>query len=103
MDSEASESSPAKSVVEGLTALHDEFRAILQCYAARIDEDISSVQHAVLKESAKKKFAPGKLHDLRDMLTVLRKSPIKAGKGRRKDLKKIDELVADLKMLVEHW
>ena len=100
---DALEASPAKSVIEGLAALHDEFRAALQLYAARIDEDISRVQQAVLMEAAKKKFAPAKLRDMRDMLTLLRKSPVKAGKGRRQDLKKIDALIADLTMLIEHW
>jgi hypothetical protein len=103
MDSTALEASPAKSVIEGLAALHDEFRAALQLYASRIDEDISRVQQALLMEASKKKFAPAKLRDMRDMLTLLRKSPVKAGKGRRKDLKKIDALVADLTMLIEHW
>ncbi len=103
MDPSALEASPAKSVIEGLSLLHDEFRAALQIYAGRIDEDLSRVQQAVLTETGKKKFSPAKLRDMRDMLTLLRKSPIKASKGRRKDLKKIDALVADLLLLIEHW
>ncbi len=103
MDPSAPEASPAKSVIEGLVALQDEFRSVLQSYSARIDEDISTVQQTVLPEASEKKIAPARLRDLRDMLTLLRKSPVKAGKGRRKDLKKIDDLVADLKMLVEYW
>lgn len=103
MDSNALEASPAKSVIEALNALHDEFRAALQIYAARIDEDISQLQKVLLAQAAKKKLPPAKLHDMRDMLTLLRKSPIKAEKGRRKELKKIDALVMDLTMLIEHW
>ncbi len=103
MDSDAPETSPAKPVLEALAALQEEFRVSLQAYAARIDEDIARVQKAVLTESAKKKFAPAKLRDLRDMFTILRKASIKEGKGRRKDLKKIDALVEDLAMLIEHW
>lgn len=103
MDSSSPETSPAKSVVEALALLQEEFRASLQTYAARIDEDIARVQKAVLSEAAKKKFPPAKMRDLRDMLTVLRKSSFKAGKGKRKELKKIDSLVGDLTMLIEHW
>jgi hypothetical protein len=103
MDAPAPEASPAKPVIEALNSLQEEFRGALQAYAARIDEDISRVQKAVLSESAKKKFAPAKLRDLRDMFTILRKASIKSGKGRRKDLKKIDALVEDLTMLIEHW
>ncbi|MGH8047026.1 MAG: hypothetical protein ACREKL_07245 [Chthoniobacterales bacterium] len=103
MDSPSPEASPAKSVIEALNTLQEEFRLALQAYAARIDEDIARVQKAVLVEAAKKKTAPAKLRDLRDMLTVLRKSTIKAGKGKRKELKKIDSLMSDLTMLIEHW
>jgi len=103
MDSPSPETSPAKSVLEALTTLQEEFRTALQAYAARIDEDIARVQKAVLDEAGKKKQAPARLRDLRDMLTVLRKSSIKAGKGKRKELKKIDALIGDLTMLIEHW
>jgi hypothetical protein len=103
MDSQALEASPAKPVIEALTVLQDEFRLTLQAYATRMDEDISRIQKAVLAVAAKKKFPPSKVRDMRDMLTVLRKHSIKAGKGRRKELKKIDALVADLSMLIEHW
>jgi hypothetical protein len=103
MDSSSPEASPAKSVIEALTTLQEEFRVALQAYAARIDEDIARVQKAVLDEAGRKKPAPAKIRDLRDMLTVLRKSSVKAGKGKRKELKKIDSLIGDLTMLIEHW
>lgn len=103
MDSSSPDTSPAKSVIEALTVLQEEFRSALQAYASRIDEDIARVQKAVLDEAGKKKPAPARMRDLRDMLTVLRKSSIKPGKGRRKELKKIDALVGDLTMLIEHW
>ena len=37
------------------------------------------------------------------MLTLLRHRQIKADKGRRKDLKKIESVVNDLAMLIENW
>ncbi len=103
MDSTTLEASPAKSVIEALDALRGDFRAVLQVYAARMDEDISMVQQAVLKEAARKKFSPAKLRDLRDMLTLLHQSSIKSAKGSRKELKKIDSLIADLTLLIEQW
>jgi hypothetical protein len=103
MKPDASDTSPAHSVIEALTALQDEFHSALQIYSARLEQDITRVREAVSTEASKKKFAEAKLRDLRDMLTLLRKSPAKAGKGRRKDLKKFDALVEDLTMLIEHW
>ncbi len=41
--------------------------------------------------------------DLRDMLTLLRTLEVKPEAGRRKDLKKIESLVEDLRVLSERW
>jgi hypothetical protein len=44
-----------------------------------------------------------KIRDLRDMLTMLNHRQVKADKGRRKDLKKMESIVKDLGMLIENW
>lgn len=103
MDSPSEETSPARSVVVELDALRDEFRSTLQAYASRLEEDLGLIKQAVTGEGAKKKVSAARLRDLRDMLTLLRKFSVKSEKGRRKDLKKIDALVGDLAMLIEHW
>jgi hypothetical protein len=103
MESDPTESFPAKSTIEELDGLRDEFRSALQAYASRIEGEIGLVKEAVSGLSTQKKVPSAKLHDLRDMLTLLRKFSIKPEKGRRKDLKKIDALVGDLTMLIEHW
>ena len=43
------------------------------------------------------------IHDLRDMLTLLRTLEVRPEAGRRKDLKKIETLVEDLRLLSERW
>ena len=43
------------------------------------------------------------IHDLRDMLTLLRTLDVKPEVGRRKELKKIESLVEDLRLLSERW
>ena len=43
------------------------------------------------------------LYDLRDMTTLLRTLDVKPLAGRRKDLKKIESLVDELRLLVERW
>jgi predicted nucleic acid-binding Zn-ribbon protein len=103
MEAEAPESSPIKSVSGELERLRAEFRAALESYATRLEEELSAVQQRVQALESKKKVPTAKLRDIRDMLTLLRKFSIKPEKGRRKDLKKIDSLVGDLSMLVEHW
>ena len=45
----------------------------------------------------------GHLYDLRDMTTLLRTLDVKPVAGRRKDMKKIESLVDELRLLVERW
>ncbi|HEY5791795.1 MAG TPA: hypothetical protein VIS74_00760, partial [Chthoniobacterales bacterium] len=85
MEANPPEASPAKSVIEDLDALRNDFRSALMAYASRIEEEIGLVQKSVAAQATKKKIAPAKLRDLRDMLTLLRKFSIKPEKGRRKD------------------
>jgi uncharacterized coiled-coil DUF342 family protein len=101
MNSDGSEASPAKSVVSELQDLRAELRESASSYAARIDAEIERVRLAV--ESAGGNSSGSKIRDLRDMLTLLRHRQIKADKGRRKDLKKIESIVSDLTMLIENW
>ena len=44
----------------------------------------------------------GVIRDQGDMLTLIRKLDAKPEKGRRKDLRKIDSIVSDLKFVREH-
>ncbi len=50
-----------------------------------------------------KSLSSAKAKDLRDMLTLLRQRQIRADKGRRKDLKKLETVISDLGMLIENW
>lgn len=92
-----------KAVSEELDVLKTSFRSALEIYAARLENEIEQVRTTVLAETKRKKIPPAKLRDLRDLLTLLRKSPINPEKGRRKDIKKIDTLVGDLTLLIENW
>lgn len=42
-----------------------------------------------------------RLRDLGDMITIVRKVEAKPEKGRKKDLKKIDSVVTDLRFFIE--
>lgn len=96
------ETSPAKAVVEELESFRAAIHQALESYTARMDSEISRISEAV-QEGSGRKVSGAKLRDLRDMLTILRHAEVKTDKGRRKDLKKIDSLIADLSMLIENW
>jgi hypothetical protein len=103
MEADGTQSSPAKTAVDELIRLRSSFREAVDAYVGRIDSEIAEVQDAVAALEGKKKIPGSKMRDLRDMLTLLRNTQIKSEKGRRKDIKRIDSLVGDLQMLVEHW
>ena len=115
------EASPFKSAVEELDALRKTFRVACRHYAERVDMEIIRLRERVaaagevyrendqVKEpgartrTAVKHEANFQFHDLRDMLTVLRTLEVKPAAGRRRDLKKIEAAVEDLRVLIERW
>lgn len=102
MKLDGSEASPMKAVVGELENLRQSLRETLSHYQARLEGDIDAIRDVVSQDLGSK-IDSGKLRDLRDMLTVLRHAQVKAEKGRRKDVKRIEGVVADLKILIEHW
>ena len=103
MEDSDSEAGPFKSLTDELEILRVTVRATLESYAAKMEEEILQVQNSIQKEAGKKKISSAKMHDMRDMLTLLRNTSIKSDKGRRKDLKKLDAVIGDLTMLTENW
>ena len=103
MKSDGTEASPTKAVVSELQNLRTEVREAVESYAARLESDIERVRTTVETGSTGKSLSSARIRDLRDMLTLLRHRQVKAEKGRRKDLKRIEGVVADLAMLIENW
>ncbi len=116
------EASPFKSAAEELDTLRKTFRVSCRHYAERVDMDIIRLRERIAaageayRENDKVKTAAGprgrsktatdassQIHDLRDLLTLLRTLEIKPAAGRRRDLKKIEAAVEDLRMLIERW
>jgi hypothetical protein len=103
MKSDGSEASPNKAVVSELQDLRAELREAASSYVTRLDAEIERVRAAVEAEPKGSNSLSAKIRDLRDMLTLLRHRQVKADKGRRKELKKIESVISDLAMLIENW
>lgn len=110
------QASPFKSAAEELDALRKTLRAACQQFAKRLDMEIIRVRERVAvageqhtasakNDAVKRVVVPGssQLYDVRDMITLLRTLEVKPTAGRRKDLKKIESLVDELRLLVERW
>lgn len=127
------EASPYKSVAEELETLRRAFRGICQRYTERIETEIVELRERVVaagtvaaaREKAngqavvvvagplspkpsvamrnKQANALTRVHELRDMLTLLRTLQLKPTEGRRKDLKKVESVIEDLRLLAMKW
>jgi hypothetical protein len=103
MEVDGREASPMKAVLQELEALQSSFHEALDSYSARFDADVSHVQQLVTKEIELGTPNQGKIRDLRDMLTLLRHLRPKKSKIRRKDLRKYESVLEDLRDMVDRW
>lgn len=95
---------PLQTVAEELAFLRKTFRDLVDTYAAQVEGEITQLHAAVLADAASKKKLPGsRVSDLRDMLMLLRSLEVKPPKGRRRDLKKVEVVVEDLRAIVDRW
>lgn len=95
---------PLPVVIEELTYLRKTFRDLLAAFAAGVEGEIAHL-HAVLsgEAAARRKLPASRLHDLRDMLMVLRSLEVKPAKGRRRDLKRVENVVEELRAISDRW
>ena len=103
MKSSTSSASPIKSAVEEIDFLRHLFRTALSAYGSTIEADIAKLREIVGNHATQKKMPATLVHDARDIVTLIRTLEIKPEKGRRRDLKKIESTVEDLKAIVESW
>lgn len=97
------EASPIKSLTEELETLRLLWRQCLQTYASGVEAALDQVQASVRDQQRARKLPVSKLGDLRDMLALCRSLDLRPEKGRRKDLKKIEALIEELRLLTEQW
>jgi hypothetical protein len=83
-----------------LASLRRTLRCTGRAYLSRLEAEIDEVT-AWASERAKEHDLPkSRIRDLGDMITLVRKIDAKPIKGRRRDLKKIDATVGDLRELI---
>lgn len=95
------DASPTKSLIEDLGKLRQTLRKTVRAYTRRLDEEIIAIVEWTRQIGEESKGGQAHARDIGDMLTLVRKVDAKADKGRRKDLKKIDSVVSDLRFFVE--
>ena len=90
-------------MLEELAFVRNAFHKVVTQYAAGIEGDISLVRETVAGTASRKKVSPECAHALREMLVMLRGLDVKPEKGRRRDLKRIESVVEELRKLMDAW
>jgi hypothetical protein len=96
----AENTSPAKVLERELEKLRQDLRATVRAYAARLEINLAESRAALGSLKPAEELSRERLNQLRDLMIHVRKRKLKPEKGRRKDLRKIDSLIEDLKLLV---
>ena len=95
---------PLATVAEEMAFLRKMFRDLAVAYSAAVEGEITHLHTLVSAEAeSKRKLPASRTSDLRDMLMLLRSIDVKPAKGRRRDLKKVENLVAELRVIADRW
>ena len=76
-----------------------DLRATLRAYSARLELDLAEVTATVSARNLPNETDREDLHNLRELMILLRKRKLKPEKGRRKDVRKLDLLIRDMHSL----
>lgn len=92
------------SVIQELAFLRKTFRELVSAYSGQIEGEITAVLEMVKSDGeGGRKVPAGRTHELRDMLSLLRNLELKPAKGRRRDLKRVETLLEELRRITERW
>ena len=94
---------PTKALIDELAFLRRNFREIINHYTVVVESEMAQIVALVSAESEKKLVPSERVKEMRDMLMLMRGIEIKTSKGRRRDLKRIESLVAELRAIAERW
>ena len=78
-----------------LKSLQRDLRSTIRAYVARLEVDLTESREAV--SSVKNgNLTRERLHDIRELMILVRNRKVKPQHGRRKDLRRIDSLIHDV-------
>ena len=132
MSASSPEASPYKSVAEELEHLRKIFRSLNQRYTARVEAEITQLRDKIMAADTKPAESAGsgavgsadkpagkrpakahsggvterqvgEFHDLRDMLTLLRTFEVDSGVAKRRDFKRVENVLEELRLLARQW
>jgi len=95
------ETSPVRHLQLELQKLRRELRTTARAYTQRLEHELIAATDALGRYAPAEKLTREQLHRVRDIAMVVRNRRLRPEKGRRKDLRKIESLISDLRPLVD--
>jgi hypothetical protein len=95
------ETSPIRHLQLELQELRRELRTTARVYAKRLEHELILTTAALDRYAPAEKLNREQLHRIRDFAIMVRQRRLRPEKGRRKDLRKIESLISDLRPLVD--
>ncbi|CAN5549295.1 hypothetical protein BH20VER3_BH20VER3_02290 [soil metagenome] len=89
-------------MLSDLNSLRRTLRSTGRAYLRRLEAELDEVTAWAHTRPGGRELPKARIRDLGDMITLVRKIDVKPLKGRRRDLKKIDATVGDLRELIVH-
>ena len=87
-------------MIADLVSLRRILRGAGRAYLSRLEAEIDEVTAWASEQAKEREPSKSRIRNLGDMITLVRKIEVKPPKGRRRDLKKIDATVGDLRELI---
>jgi hypothetical protein len=84
-------------LITDLVSLRRTLRQTGRAYLRRLEVEIDEVTAWASEQAKERELPKSRIRDLGDMITLVRKIDGRPPKGRRRDLKKIDATVGDLR------
>lgn len=94
--------SPEKSLDRELNLLRRTLRKVVATYELRLAGTIARAREAFVGECTKK-LSSERRRDFGEMLGLLRRLQVKPDKARRRDLKRIETVIDELREITESW
>jgi hypothetical protein len=88
--------SPTRHLAAELEALRRDLRTTLRAYAAGLEIHLAETAAAIAATPKPEELSREQQHEIRDLTILVRNRKLKPEKGRRKDLRQIDELIEEL-------
>lgn len=96
------ETSPVRQLELELHLLRRELRTTARAYTLGLERDLLAVLASLSQLAPVESLSREELHRVRDWSIMVRQRRLRPEKGRRKDLRKIDNLVSELRPLLDN-